>query len=43
MWRKAWSIVASGGLAVITGAIIATVVSFGLAFVVIRLTDMLKQ
>ncbi|MFN8024001.1 MAG: hypothetical protein U0Q03_20890 [Acidimicrobiales bacterium] len=42
-WRKVWAVVASSGLALVTGAIIATVVSFGIAFTVIRLTDMLKR
>jgi hypothetical protein len=42
-WRKVWAIVASSGLAIVTGAIIATVLSFGVAFTVIRLTDMLRR
>lgn len=43
LWRKLWAVVASSTLAVVAGAIIATVVSFGIAFTVIRLTDMLKR
>jgi len=41
--RKIWAVVASSALAMAIGAIIATVVSFGIAFTVIRLTDMLRQ
>jgi ABC-type nitrate/sulfonate/bicarbonate transport system permease component len=43
MWRKIWALAASSTLAVVIGAIIATVVSFGIAFTVIRLTDMLRR
>lgn len=43
MWRKVWALVASSTLAVVIGAVIATVVSFGIAFTVIRLTDMLRR
>jgi hypothetical protein len=43
IWRKIWAVFASGTLAIITGAVIATFVSFGVAFTVIRLTDMLKR
>jgi hypothetical protein len=35
--------IASGGLAVITGAIAATVVAFGVAWTVVRLTSLLKR
>jgi hypothetical protein len=42
-WRRLWSVVASSVLAVWVGAILATVVAFGLAWTVITLTDMLKQ
>jgi hypothetical protein len=41
--RKVWALVASSTLAIMIGAIIATVVSFGIAFTVIRLTDMLRR
>ena len=36
-------VAASSTLALVIGAIIATVVSFGIAFTVIRLTDMLRR
>jgi hypothetical protein len=41
--RRVWSVVASLGLALVIGAIIATVAAFGLAYVVTTLTDLLKQ
>lgn len=41
--RKIWAIAASSTLAVVIGAVIATVVAFGIAFTVIRLTDMLRR
>jgi hypothetical protein len=42
-WRRLWSIVASSVLAIWVGAIAATVIAFGTAWIVITLTDMLKQ
>lgn len=41
--RRLWAIVAGSAIAFVIGAVIAVVVSFGLAFVVITLTDLLKQ
>jgi len=41
--RRLWAIVASSGLAVVMGAVIAIVTAFGLAYIVITLTDLLKQ
>ncbi len=41
--RRIWAVVASGGLAVVIGAVIATVTAFALAVVVTTLTNMLKQ
>ena len=43
LWRRLWAVVASSGLAVVIGAVLATLVSFGIAFTVIRLTDMLRR
>lgn len=43
LWRRVWAVVASGGLALVTGAVIATVVSAGIAYTVITLTDMLRK
>lgn len=41
--RRIWAIVAGSGLAVVIGALIAVVVSFGVAAIVITMTDLLKQ
>ncbi|MGH9134477.1 MAG: hypothetical protein ACRDZZ_11105 [Ilumatobacteraceae bacterium] len=41
--RRLLAAVASGGLALVTGAIAATVVSFGVAWTVVRLTSLLKR
>lgn len=43
LWRRVWAVVASGGLAVWVAAVIATVIAFGGAWIVITLTDLLKQ
>ncbi len=42
-WRRLWAIAASGALAVWVGAVVATIVGFGVAWLVITLTDLLKQ
>jgi hypothetical protein len=42
-WRRLWSLVASSVLAVWVGAIVATIVGFGTAMLVITLTNMLKR
>lgn len=41
--RRAWSVVAAFGLAVWVGAALATVFGFGTAWLVVRLTDMLRK
>jgi hypothetical protein len=41
--RRVMAAVASGGIAVLFGAVMAVVVSFGVAMAVIWLTDLLKQ
>ena len=41
--RRVFAALATGGLAIVTGAIAATVVSFGVAWTVVRLTSLLKQ
>ncbi|MCE9620915.1 MAG: hypothetical protein K8R99_01070 [Actinomycetia bacterium] len=43
LWRRVWAVVASGGLALWVAAVTATVIAFGSAWIVITLTDMLKQ
>lgn len=42
-WRRVWALVWGGTLAVWVGAVVATVVGFGVAKAVITLTDMLKR
>ncbi|HQZ33760.1 MAG TPA: hypothetical protein PK020_05000 [Ilumatobacteraceae bacterium] len=42
-WRRLWSIAASSVLAVWIGAVVATVIGFGTAALIITLTNMLKQ
>ncbi len=41
--RRIWAVVAGSGLALVTGAILAIVVAFTSAYLVITLTDLLKQ
>jgi hypothetical protein len=41
--RRLWAALASGGLALITGAVIAVVLSFAAAFAVITLTGLLGR
>lgn len=41
--RRLWAAVASGGLALVIGAVVATVTAFGLAWMVVTLTDLLKK
>ena len=41
--RRVWAVVASSGLALVIGAVLATVTAFSLAWIVTTLTDLLKQ
>ena len=41
--RRVWAVVASSGLAIVIGAVLATVTAFSLAWVVTTLTDLLRQ
>jgi hypothetical protein len=41
--RRLWSLLASGGLTIVIGAVIATVAAFAVALVVTRMTDLLRQ
>lgn len=43
IWRKLWAIIASGTIGVVLGAVLATVVSAGLAWTVVTLTHMLRR
>jgi len=41
--RRIWAVVASSGLTLVTGALIATITAFALAVIVTTLTNLLKQ
>lgn len=41
--RRLWAVVASSGLAVVIGAVLATVIAFSLAYAVTTLTDLLRS
>ena len=41
--RRLWSVVAGSALAVMIGAVLAIVLAFGTGYLVITLTDLLKQ
>jgi hypothetical protein len=38
-----WAVVASTGLTLVMGAVIATLTAFSVAFIVTTMTDLLKQ
>jgi hypothetical protein len=42
-WKRLWSVGAGGVLAVWVGAVLATAIGFGVAWVIIVLTSMLKK
>ena len=41
--RRIWAIVASSGIAIVIGVLLATVVAFALAYIVVTLTGLLKE
>jgi hypothetical protein len=41
--RRLWAVVASSGIAIVIGTVIAITIAFGTAYAVITLTDLLKQ
>jgi hypothetical protein len=41
--RRLWAVVAGSALAIIIGAVLAIVIAFGTGWLVITLTDLLKQ
>ncbi|MEX0848551.1 MAG: hypothetical protein WD023_12300 [Ilumatobacteraceae bacterium] len=43
VWRKVWAILAGSTLAIVLGAVLATLISFGVAYSVYTLTQMLKS
>jgi hypothetical protein len=42
-WRRLWSVIATSVLAIWMGAVLATLIGFGLAYLVITLTSLLKR
>jgi hypothetical protein len=42
-WKRVRAVGVSGAMAIAMGAVIATLVASGIAFLVIRLTDLLRQ
>lgn len=43
LWRRVWAVIASSTIAVVSGAVIATLVAGGLAYTVITLTTRLRR
>lgn len=43
VWRRVWALFAGSVMAVVSGALLATVAGFGVAYVVITLSTMLKK
>lgn len=43
IWRRVWSLCAGSVVAVVTGAVLATVLGFGFAYGVVTLSNMLKK
>ncbi len=43
LWRKLWALVAGSTLAIATGAVLATLTAFAVAWTVITLTSMLRS
>ena len=41
--RRLWAVVASSTLAIVIGATFAIIIAFGVSYVVVTLTDLLKQ
>ncbi len=42
-WRRLWSVTASTAMAIALGAVAATIVDFGAAWLIINLSDKLKR
>ena len=43
VFRRVWAAAASAGIGVVIGAVTAIIVAFGSAYIVVTLTDLLKQ
>jgi hypothetical protein len=41
--KRLWSLVAGSAVTIVIGALVATIVAFGLSFIVTVLTNLLKQ
>lgn len=41
--RRVWAVVAGSGIAIVIGAVSAVVIAFGIGYLVITLTDLLRQ
>ena len=43
LWRRIWAVVAGSTMALVVGAVTATLIGFGASWVVITLSHMLKK
>jgi hypothetical protein len=43
VWRRVYAVFASGLIAVVTGAVLATFIAAAIAYSVVTLTDMLRR
>jgi hypothetical protein len=43
LWRRLWALAASSAMALVTGALLATLVAFAMAYGVVVLSTMLKR
>jgi len=43
IWRRIWAIVAGSAMALVLGVVFATIIGYGAAWMVIRLSDLLRQ
>ena len=43
MWRRIWAILAGSTMALVVGAVTATLIGFGASWIVITLSHMLKK
>ena len=41
--RRIWAVVASSAIAIMIGTVLAIIIAFGVSYIVITLTDLLKQ
>ncbi len=43
LWRRLWAVIAGSTMALVTGAVAATLIGFGASWIVITLSHMLKK